>query len=163
MPAMAESAESFHWKILRVGSLRDCLDAWQGSSVYQKLDESCRNASALAIDEIGSNFLRFSGPNAQAMHLEFSFDGKELVMMFEDDGKPFDPGSILPPPRGNLALLPTGGRGLHMVRQSVDSWKYKLDNKRNSNVLKKKIPKGPLDEPDPEPEAAEEKPAGEKP
>ncbi len=142
---MAEPVESFHWKILRVGSLRDCLDAWQATPAYQKLNEACRNASALAIDELGSNFLRFSGANAQAMHLEFTFDGKELVMKFEDDGKPFDPGSILPPPRGNVALLPTGGRGLHMVRQSVDSWNYRLENKRNTNVLKKRVT-SPLDE-----------------
>jgi anti-sigma regulatory factor (Ser/Thr protein kinase) len=144
---MAEPVESFHWKILRVGSLRDCLDAWQGSPAYKKLNDSCRNASSLAIDELGSNFLRFSGPSAQAMHLEFTFDGKELVMKFEDDGKPFDPGSILPPPRGNVALLPTGGRGLHMVRQSVDSWKYALENKRNTNLLKKRVT-SPLDEPE---------------
>jgi anti-sigma regulatory factor (Ser/Thr protein kinase) len=146
---MAESVESFHWKILRVGSLRDCLDAWQDSPIYKKLNEPCRTASTLAIDEIGSNFLRFSGPNAQAMHLEFTFDGKDLVMKFEDDGKPFDPGSVLPPPRGNVALLPTGGRGLHMVRQSVESWNYRLEGKRNTNVLKKRMI-NPLDEPDPE-------------
>jgi anti-sigma regulatory factor (Ser/Thr protein kinase) len=156
---MAETVDSFHWKILRVGSLRDCLDAWQASPIHAKLNEACRNASALAIDEIGSNFLRFSGPNAQAMQLEFTFDGKELVMKFEDDGQPFDPGSILPPPRGNVALLPTGGRGLHMVRQSVDSWRYKLVDKRNTSVLKKRV-RGPLDEPEAETEAesAEEKP-----
>jgi anti-sigma regulatory factor (Ser/Thr protein kinase) len=144
---MAEPIESFHWKILRVGSLRDCLDAWQASPAYEKLNDACRNASSLAIDELGSNFLRFSGPNAQAMQLDFTFDGKELVMKFEDDGKAFDPGSILPPPRGNVALLPTGGRGLHMVRQSVDSWKYRLDNKRNTSVLTKQVPPHPLDEP----------------
>lgn len=147
---MAEPIESFHWKILRVGSLRDCLDAWQASPAYKKLDDGCRNASSLAIDELGSNFLRFSGPNAQALHLEFSFDGKELVMKFDDDGAAFDPGSILPPPRGNVALLPTGGRGLHMVRQSVDSWKYRYENKRNVSVLKKRVAPHPLDEPEAE-------------
>lgn len=154
---MAETVESFHWKILRVGSLRDCLDAWEMSPVFKKLNDSCRNASALAIDELGSNFLRFSGPDAQAMHLEFSFDGKELVMKFEDDGKPFDPGSILPPPRGNVGLLPTGGRGLHMVRQSVDSWNYRLENKRNVSVLKKKLTH-PLDEPEPTDESSKSNP-----
>ena len=151
---MAETLDSFHWKILRVGSLRDCLDAWQASPIYKNLNDACRNASSLAIDELGSNFLRFSGPNAQAMHLEFTFDGKELAMKFEDDGKPFDPGSILPPPRGNVALLPTGGRGLHMVRQSVDSWKYRLENKRNTNLLKKRVT-NPLDEPEAENTAAQ--------
>ncbi len=151
---MAEPTESFHWRILRVGSLRECLDAWEASPVYGKMDDACRNASSLALDEIGSNFLRFSGPDAQAMHVEITFDGKELVMKFEDDGKPFDPGSILPPPRGNVGLLPTGGRGLHMVRQSVDSWDYRLLNKRNTSVLKKRVTPHPLDEPEPEPTEA---------
>ena len=61
---MADTVDSFHWKILRVGSLRDCLDAWQASPVYKKLNDACRNESSLAIDELGSNFLRFSGANA---------------------------------------------------------------------------------------------------
>lgn len=144
---MAETVESFHWKILRVGSLKECLDAWISSPVYKKLNDACRDASALAVDELGSNFLRFSGPKAQAMHLHFTFDGKELIMKFDDDGVPFDPGSILPPPHGNIGLLPVGGRGLHMVRQSMDSWTYRLENKRNVSVLKKRVV-NLLDEPD---------------
>lgn len=146
---MPETIDSFHWKILRVGSLRECLDAWQASPVYKKINDACRDASSLAIDELGSNFLRFSGPKAQAMHLNFTFDGKELVMNFDDDGAPFDPGSILPPPHGNIGLIPVGGRGLHMVRQSVDSWRYRLENKRNTSVLKKRVV-DPLAEPESE-------------
>jgi hypothetical protein len=53
-----------------------------------------------------------------------------------------------------VALLPTGGRGLHMVRQSVDSWKYRLENKRNTNLLKKRVT-NPLDEPEAENTAAQ--------
>lgn len=131
--------ESFHWKILRVGALRECLDAWQDSRLFAKLDGPCQNATSLAIDELGSNFLRFSGASAMAMHVTITFDGKELVLTFDDDGTPFDPGSILPPPHGNIGLLPVGGRGLHMVRQSMDSWDYRLQNKRNINVLKKRV------------------------
>lgn len=139
---MPDPIESFHWKILRVGSLRECLDAWQASALFQRLNESMRNATSLAIDELGSNFLRFSGANAQAMQVRFAFDGKELVMTFEDDGVHFDPGSILPPPHGNVVLIPVGGRGLHMVRQSVDSWIHRHENKCNINVLKKTVKAG---------------------
>lgn len=153
---MPEPVESFHWKILRVGSLRECLDAWQGSKLFAKLNDSLRNAASLAIDELGSNFLRFSGPRATAMKLTITFDGKEIELTFDDDGAPFDPGSILPPPRGNVGLLPVGGRGLHMVRQSMESWNYRLKDGHNVSVLKKRMAKDPLAEepaaPAPEPD-----------
>jgi len=138
---MAKPTKSFQWKILRVGSLRECLDAWQDSALYKALNESCRNAASLAIDELGANFLRFSGPNATVMLLTITFDGKEMVMTLDDDGAAFDPESAPDPPRGNIGLVPVGGRGLHMVRQMMDSWDYRHENKRNINVLKKALEK----------------------
>lgn len=134
---MPKPTKSFEWKILRVGALRECLDAWEASPLYKLLNDSCRNAATLAIDEIGANFLRFSGPNATAMLLTITFDGREMVMTLDDDGAAFDPESAPEPPRGNLGLLPVGGRGLHMVRKLMDSWDYRHENKRNINVLKK--------------------------
>ena len=138
---MAKPPKSFQWKILRVGSLRECLNAWEGSPLYKLLNESCRNAASLAIDELGANFLRFSGPNATVMLLTITFDGKEMVMTLDDDGAAFDPESVPKPPQGNIGLLPVGGRGLHMIRQSMDSWDYRHENKRNINVLKKEADK----------------------
>lgn len=131
----------FHWTILRVGSLRECLDAWQASPLYGQIDAALRNASSVVIDELGSNFLRFSGPHAKEMKLELSFDGAELKMRFDDDGAAFNPSSAAPPPRGHVGLLPVGGRGLHMVRRSMDSWDYQREKNRNLNVLAKRVKK----------------------
>lgn len=136
---MSDSSSSFHWTILRVGSLRECLDAWETSRVFAALDEALRTSSSIVLDELGSNFLRFSGAKSKEMKLTITFKDNELTMTFDDDGVPFDPGKILPPPSGNLGLLPTGGRGLHMARNTMDSWDYQHVTKRNINVLKKRL------------------------
>jgi anti-sigma regulatory factor (Ser/Thr protein kinase) len=133
--------ESFYWRILRVGSLRECLDAWQSSSLCQQLDDRMRTAVEITIDELGSNFLRYSGPKAKEMLLTAAFDGVELTLKFDDDGVPFDPTMVPEPPKGNLGLLPVGGRGIYMARRSMDRWEYQFDEvqKRNVNVLNKKV------------------------
>lgn len=136
---MPENADSFHWTVLRVGSLRECLDAWQASPLFAKLDESFRHSSCIVLDEVGSNFLRFSGAKAKEMKVNIAFDGDEMTITFDDDGAEFNPTKIPPPPRGNLALLPPGGRGLYMARQSVDSWTHRRENDRNINVLTKRV------------------------
>ena len=141
---MSETSDSFHWTILRVGSLRECLDAWQASRLYGQLDDALRHASSTVLDELGSNFLRFSGAKAKELKVAMTFKDKVLTMTFDDDGEPFDPGKVLPPPRANLALLPVGGRGLHMARQSVDSWTYEHKNKRNVSVLTRRMKDDPL-------------------
>jgi anti-sigma regulatory factor (Ser/Thr protein kinase) len=134
---MPAPTEPFHWTILRVGSLRECLEAWQTSRVFAALDETLRTSSSIVLDELGSNFLRFSGARSKEMKLTITFKDDELTMTFDDDGVQFDPGTILPPPSGNLGLLPTGGRGLHMARHTMDSWDYQYVTRRNINVLKK--------------------------
>lgn len=136
---MPENTDSFQWTVLRVGSLRECLDAWQASPLFGRLDEALRTSSCIVLDEVGSNFLRFSGPKAKDMKVAIAFDGDQMSITLDDDGEEFDPTKIPPPPRGNLALLPPGGRGLHMARQSVDTWVHRRENNRNINVLTKRI------------------------
>lgn len=132
--------ESFSWRILRVGALRDCLDAWQASTLYIALDDTFKTTSEIVIDELGSNFLRYSGAKSKEMLLKATFDGEQLTMRFDDDGVAFDPTAVPEPPKGNIALLPVGGRGIHMARRCVTSWEYEYleDTKRNVNVLIKK-------------------------
>lgn len=138
-------SKPFEWRILRVGSLRECLDAWQGSPLYAELDDSMRTASEITIDELGSNFLRYSGAKAKEMLLKITFDGQEIIMSFDDDGAEFDPTIIPEPPSGNIALLPVGGRGINMARRSTDSWEYhRHDDKRNVNVLRRRVERDPL-------------------
>ena len=146
---MAETPAPFHWTILRVGSLTECLDAWQGSPLYAQLDETFRNASSLVLDELGSNFLRFSGPHAKELKVAISFDGAEMTMTLDDDGEPFNPRTVHAPPQGHVGLLPVGGRGLHMAGKSMDSWTYRLENKRNISVLVKRVKKTQDDEDSP--------------
>ncbi|WP_166443018.1 ATP-binding protein [Phragmitibacter flavus] len=131
--------ESFSWRILRVGSLRECLDAWQSSNLCQLLDDRMRTAVEITIDELGSNFLRYSGAKSKEMLLTVTFDGAVLTMKFDDDGELFDPTMVPEPPKGNIGLLPVGGRGIHMARRSMDSWEYQEVDKRNLNVLVKKV------------------------
>lgn len=136
---MPESVDSFQWTVLRVGSLRECLDAWQASPLFGRLDEALRTSSSIVLDEVGSNFLRFSGPKAKEMKVAIHVEGDLMTITLDDDGEEFNPTKIPPPPSGNLALLPPGGRGLFMARQSVDTWVHHRENNRNVNVLTKRI------------------------
>lgn len=148
--------ESFSWRILRVGALRDCLDSWQKSPVYAALDDGFKTASEIILDELGSNFLRHSGAKAKEMLVSITFENDVLELRFDDDGAPFDPTLVPDPPMGNIALLPVGGRGIFMARRSVDTWEYEYqeDRKRNVNVLRRRVKT-------PEEEAALSETAGE--
>lgn len=128
---------SFEWRVLRVGALRECLDAWLRSPLHEALSEDFRTAAEMVMDELGSNFLRYSGPKAREMWVKIEFDGTVMTMTFADDGVLFDPGVVPEPPKGNIGLLPVGGRGIYMVRGLVHRWEYREENRRNVNVLRK--------------------------
>ncbi len=137
-------SDSFQWTILRVGSLRECLDAWEKSPLYAQLSETFRTSTMIVLDEMGSNFLRFSGAKTKELIVSITFDGKELKMVLDDDGDRFDPTATPLPPKGNIALLPVGGRGLHMARKTMDAWFYSRPNNRNVTTLTKRVPPDPL-------------------
>lgn len=130
-----------------MGALRDCLDAWQKSPVYGLLDDGFKMASEIILDELGSNFLRHSGAKAKEMLVSVTFQDDVLEMRFDDDGVEFDPTLVPDPPKGNIALLPVGGRGIFMARRCVDSWEYEYqeERKRNVNMLRKRV-KSPEEE-----------------
>jgi len=144
---------TFSWRILRVGSLRECLDAWQQSLLYQQLDERLKMSSEIVLDELGSNFLRYSGAKAKEMLFTAEYANEELMLTFDDDGVAFDPTEAPDAPKGNIALLPVGGRGIHMVRRCVDAWNYRREENRNINILRKQLP---LVEPEPEKDVLDE-------
>lgn len=93
---------------------------------------------SLAVDEMYSNIVRYSGASAAAI-LCMVEDG-EAVLRFEDDGAPYDPLTAAEPD----TTLPAeqragGGLGIFMVRKMMDGMHYERRGGRNLLTLRKKL------------------------
>jgi serine phosphatase RsbU (regulator of sigma subunit)/anti-sigma regulatory factor (Ser/Thr protein kinase) len=86
----------------------------------------------LACDEVLSNIARYSG----ATTLSCTIDKSEtnIKMMFIDDGVPFDQSKVKVENR-DFDELDSGGMGLRLIRQSVESMAYERSNGKNILTL----------------------------
>lgn len=93
-------------------------------------------AVELASEELLSNVAKYAGrdgePATASLLVEAGADGVRLEL--EDDGPPFDPTSVPPPPPMTLDASP-GGRGLHLVRSLSRSLSYRRERDRNVLVV----------------------------
>src|ERR1700733_8916486 len=90
-------------------------------------------------EELFSNIVRYGYAEPKAsgtIELRLSFARARLEMLVIDDGQPFDPLAVvvadldLP-----MSKRPTGGLGVHFVRNLVDDARYSRQNGRNRLVL----------------------------
>jgi serine/threonine-protein kinase RsbW len=99
----------------------DSLSAW-----LQRLpvDDRSENRAHLVFEEIVSNVIRhgFADHNVHIIRAAAHLGANELILCFEDDGRPFNPTAEPEPARASsLAEASIGGRGLMLVR-AVASW-----------------------------------------
>jgi len=92
----------------------------------------------VAVDEVYSNIVFYSGASIASVILELSDD--ILTLEFIDDGIAYDP-LTTPDPDINLSAeeRKIGGLGIYMVRKSMDEMKYLYEGGKNILVLKKKF------------------------
>ena len=99
----------------------DSLQAWlEGLQV----DDQSRDRAHLVFEEIVSNVIRhgFADANFHIVQAGARMGAAELMLCFEDDGRPFNPTAQPEPPRASsLEEASIGGRGLMLVR-AVASW-----------------------------------------
>jgi len=103
-----------------LGTLRDWLTS---ANVGQQAEDR----AFLVFEEIVTNIIRYAFDDAKEHAIDLSFargDG-ELTLIFDDDGRPFDPRAV-PNPDFNrpLANAPTGGRGIFLVRKAAKRLDY---------------------------------------
>lgn len=91
----------------------------------------------IAVDEIFSNIVRYSG--AQKAAVECNVREKEVTLVFTDDGRPYDP-TEKPDPDTTASAdeRDMGGMGIFIVKKFMDSVKYTYHDARNILTLTKK-------------------------
>ena len=103
-----------------------------------RVGERARYAADLALEELGTNILGYGFAEGAAAAFRFcvSVDPDQIELVFEDDGRAFDP-TAAPTPRRPPALEETalGGLGIHMVRQVVAQLHYCRLQQRNRLVV----------------------------
>ncbi len=98
----------------------------------------------IAIDEIFSNIVKFSGATYVLVTCEVH-EGM-AVLRFEDDGIPFDPTKKNDADTSlSLEDRPIGGMGILMVKKSMDFMEYEYKASKNILTLKKQAFSGKVD------------------
>lgn len=88
----------------------------------------------IVLDEILSNIVKYGFPD-DAVHnigVTVEMHGRKLVIIFSDDGIPFNPFQKTPPDLSiPLERREVGGIGIHLVRKLMDEFSYKRNINRN--------------------------------
>ena len=99
-----------------------------------------KNQIAIVVDEIFSNICHYAyHPEVGDVSLRITVNG-EIVLEFEDSGKPYNPLEIADPDiTANAEDRQIGGLGIYMVKNIMDSVQYKREKQKNILVIKKSI------------------------
>lgn len=97
----------------------------------------------VALDELYSNVINYGyadrEPGEVTVRLCFDEEKKELQMIIEDDGIPFDPTRReAPDVLEDADTRQIGGLGIHMVREMMDEMIYEYREGRNVLRIRKK-------------------------
>ena len=88
----------------------------------------------LALDELITNVVMhgFGGVKDPEIRVTLRIETGKLVLIMEDDGRPFDPTEDSKPDLTSaVAERPIGGLGLHLVKNFADRLSYEFTGGRN--------------------------------
>ena len=92
----------------------------------------------VVVDEVYSNIVLYSGASEAEIRLEK--DADTLCMVFQDNGKPYNPLEAKEPDvTASVEDRPIGGLGIFMVRKLMDSVEYMYQDGKNVLILKVKV------------------------
>lgn len=96
---------------------------------------------SLCVEEIFVNIAQYAYVDKDGeVVIEISQNDKDLVISFEDSGKPFNPlDNKEPDITANAEERPIGGLGIHIVKEMMDEVKYEYINEKNILTIKKKM------------------------
>ena len=100
----------------------------------------------IVIDEIFSNIAKYAYKNITddrekyvSIDLTIDLEKKKIKMIFEDDGVPFNPLTIMDPNTNKSASeREVGGLGIYIVKKMMDKVDYKYKNNKNVLIIEKK-------------------------
>lgn len=95
----------------------------------------------IAMDEIGSNIVRYSGAKTFSVSVELAEDPPSVRMVFSDSGTPYNPLEKSDPDVSLSAEERSiGGLGIFMVKKMMDEIHYTYENGHNVLVIGKRRP-----------------------
>lgn len=108
--------------------LTETLSEWKSS-------QALLNKSSVAVDEVCSNIVSYSGAKQFELKIEETEEGISLV--FTDDGKPYDPTAAKEPDvHLSIEERKIGGLGIFMVKKLAAEIRYEfLENKNQLTVV----------------------------
>ena len=107
------------------------------------LPASVRRSVHVALDELLTNTIEYGfaadGEGGGEASIEVELRSDRVLLTLTDDGRPFDPFGMAPPPAVPDAI---GGLGIHLVRGMMDEVSYQRRKGRNVVVLTKLLSGG---------------------
>jgi len=120
-----------------LAGLQQGLDALKSWLTQAHVGQQAEDRAFLIFEEIVTNIIRYGFEDKKDHGIEVSFarsDG-ELTLIFDDDGRPFDPRNTPNPNlHQSLADAPIGGRGLFLVRKSSKRIDYERTQKNRNRL-----------------------------
>ena len=88
----------------------------------------------LALEELITNIIKY-GYDDDAIHdinVQITITGERILLIIKDDGHIFDPTAApRPDVEQTIEERPIGGLGIHLVRNTCESIKYRRDEEKN--------------------------------
>ena len=119
------------------------IEKWiQSFAEAAQLSPAARNAFDLALVEWVTNVISYAYEDAREhwITVRFLTAPGEACVKVEDDGRAFDP-MTLPPvdTKAPLEQRATGGLGVHMIRQLMDSVEHRRTGERNILTMTRRV------------------------
>ncbi len=112
----------------------------QFEKTFAGLSAKVKSEVGIIIDEIVNNIISYSEVENLELDIDFKLEKNELVIIFKDNGKKFDPlqkeDKYLEEYSDDIE---TGGFGIGLVKTLSTSQKYEYKNKRNILMIRKDI------------------------
>ena len=121
---------------------RKLLAALEEFAQSNQLPPSVVQAADLSLEEHVTNVMNYGYNDALAHEIivRFAVEDQEFVLEIEDDGKPFNPlAKAMVDTSVPLEEKPIGGLGIHLIRQFMDTLRYRRENDRNILHLRKRL------------------------
>jgi len=101
-----------------------------------RLDEQTESDIQLAIEEAYTNIVQHSYEGKKGkVELNVEYRAGDLIVVFTDYGKMFNPEAVLPPDlTSDIEERTIGGLGLYFMRQMMDEVKFTFDTKKGNKL-----------------------------